>query len=214
MNNAIKTSLLMVLALVVLTACQEGNKITALDVSQPAENEAVQTVDVKGAVSGDLIDLPAWEGSRVEPGYIFVANDAQNLYVSYYLSENWQLAGLDLNIARSEAEIPADWQGLPQPEKFRYKATLSQCESVYTQVIPLAELDLAPGDDFVLVSRAMVGGNGPLDHTSQPFNLCVPGKADHQWWQFGQGRVKTDPNAPDRMQKISLRELKGSVSVL
>ncbi len=214
MNNAIKLSLLMILTLTVLTACQDNNKMTAPEISKPAVDEFVQTVDIKGAVSGDPINLPAWGESSVEPGYIFVANDAQNLYVSYYLIENWQLAAADLNIARTVAEIPADGQGLPQPEKFRYKATLSQCESVYTQVIPLSELGLVPGDNFVLVSRALVGGNDPLDQTSQPYNLCVPGKADQQWWQFGQGRVKTDPNAPDRMQKITLRDIPGYPAML
>ncbi|MFA6720682.1 MAG: hypothetical protein WCR92_04630 [Candidatus Cloacimonadaceae bacterium] len=207
MLNIMKISLLMVLALAVLTACQESAKVTAPELAEPSLDGSLGIALTKGAVNGDPVDLPVWTNKAVEPGHIFVANDAANLYVSYYLNDNWQLAGANLNIVKTAGELPVDGQVLPLPEKFRYKATLNRCESVYTQVIPLAELGLNNGDDFMLVSQAMLGEIDPLDHLSQPYNICVPGNGDQQWWQIGRGRVKSDPNSPERRQQITLQGL-------
>ena len=208
MTNIIKLSLLALLALAFLTACQEDNKITGPRYNEPVRDEAAAGLDIQSANLGEIPSIPGWEENDLEPGHIFLSNDSQNLYVSYYLSDAWQLAGVDLNISKTSSEIPNSGQGLPLPEKFRYKASLSQCETAYTQVIPLTELGLGVGDDFVLVSRALVGEKDPGGQISDNLNICVPGIGDQQWWKIGRGRVKSDPNAPDRLQKLTLTEVK------
>lgn len=196
----------MILALTFLSACQEGNKVTA-PVFQ--SNDYIQTVDEKGASHTGFAGIPAWNENVAEPANIFVANDSRNLYVSYYLSNNWQLAGANLSISKSLQSIPVNPEGMPLPEEFMYKATLSRCEQVFTYVIPLAELNLQPGDEFYLVSQALVSGNDPQNNTSLPPYACFPGKGDQEWWQLERGRVNIDPNAPDRNQKINMEQVRG-----
>ena len=84
---------------------------------------------------------------------------------------------------------------------------LAQCENVYTQVIPLAELHLKPGDSFGFDSTALIYGNNAAEGTSLPPELCVPGQVDRQWQLMGTGTLGIDPNSPHQRIKIEFKPL-------
>jgi hypothetical protein len=195
----------MVAALMFLAACQENTKMTAPEFMKPIVNEPIQLVSEKGAVPGNDVFDPGWTDQNVEAGYIFVANDAQNLYVTYYADEDWQMAEANLNISKTIQGIPVDENGIPLPGDFKYKVALL-CENTYTYIIPLSEVGLKPGDDLVLASKAMVGRSD--GQVGTPANICRAGDADSAWWNISQGKVKIDPNAPDRIQKINIYPVK------
>ncbi len=211
MKNIIKISILMVLAMVVLTACETSDKISGLgspeqlqSIPQVPENTQVQFVPVQQLGKAGF---PVWKSRSVEAGYLYISNDYENLYVTYNMFDRWNLAQTSVSISRSIDGIPRDPQGIPVPDDFKYQSTLNRCENVFTQVIPLADLGLRPGDAFVIASQARVGENKALGQNSGQLSVCVPGKADAQWWFVGQSKINEDLNRPDKEQRLILDDI-------
>ena len=218
MKHIVKISILMVVALAFLAACQTNTEITGPEPMKAARNDAENSTHMFYKIGNDklpnAIQQPLLTSRHVEAGYIFITSDLQNLYVDYYLNDGWQLTKAYLNISGSLDEIPRDIMGVPLPKEFKYQSTLNRCENTFSQVIPLKDLGLRPGDDFVIASLAVVGANSTQGQASNPVNICVPGKEDAEWWVMGQGKISQDLNRPDRDQLLRLSDRPGEVAEL
>lgn len=213
MKHIIKISLLMLVAMAVLAACQTNSEITGPEPVKAVKNSADQSTQMFYKIGNDKIPNPVMQplltSRNVEAGYIFITNDSENLYAEYYLNDGWQLSKAYLNVSASLQDIPRDPLGQPLPKEFNFQSTLNRCENTFSQVIPLKELGLRPGDDFVIASLAVVGANSAQGQASNPVNICVPGKADAEWWFMGSGKVSQDLNRPDRGQLLQLVDRPG-----
>ncbi len=207
MIQIIKISLLMVISMAVLVACSDSDQMLtnpdARNLNQPAREVQAQLNYLPAGMENTQVK-PLLANGNVEAGYIFLANDNQNLYVSYYLFNGWQLSETRLSVARNIKQLPRDEYGNLLPDLFQYQSPLTRCETVSTQVIPLAEVNLKPGDDFVLASQALVADASSADRGP---NICIPGAVDAQWMYVGQSKVRVELNAPDRMQRLNLEKV-------
>lgn len=199
--NAIKLTFLAVLLLITLSACQDGSKLTgprvrSTDILNPDQNAELRKNWAVNQTHSDVFDQ-----SADSPGYIMLANDARNLYISYYLMDNWQLSGGEINFKKFGKSASANDLQVVK----RNHLILGRCESSYTQVIPLAELNLKPGDTFILDSRALIYGNNPAEGISLPPELCVPGNRDQEWRQVTMGKIHSNPKDPSQQIKIEAR---------
>lgn len=89
MRQIIKITLMLTATLLVLTACSDNLQIT--EPQNPAKYIPAEVLAAsqnlpshKGPVQEIDTDKPQWHERNVEAGYIFVSNDASNLYVYYY----------------------------------------------------------------------------------------------------------------------------------
>lgn len=201
--NAIRLALVAALFLLVLTACQDGSKITGTKVRLTDSFKPEQEAALKNVWADDQPGSDIFDKNADNPGYIMLANDARNLYISYYLADNWQLSGGEVEFIKMSPNASANGLGLSSHKHM----ILAQCENVYTQVIPLAELHLKPGDSFGFDSTALIYGNNAAEGTSLPPELCVPGQVDRQWQLMGTGTLGIDPNSPQQRIKIEFKPL-------
>ncbi len=199
--NAMKLTLLAVLLLITLSACQDGSKITGPRVRSSDLIKPEQNADLRNNWAVNQTHSDVFDQFASNPGYIMLANDARNLYISYYLTDNWQLSGGEVNVKKfHKSTSENDLQVVT-----RNHLILGRCEATYTQVIPLAELNLKPGDEFILDSRALIYGNNPAEGISLPPELCIPGKVDQEWRQVTVGKIHSNPKYPSQQMKIEAR---------
>ena len=108
------------------------------------------------ATCGTTKTYPMTDGNH-EIGRITVANDGDNLYVTYEVtSEHWFISDTRLAVARTRGSVPRDDNGDPSPWAFPYFGEHSPVVTSFTYVLPLAELNLAPGSDAVISAMAGV----------------------------------------------------------
>jgi hypothetical protein len=207
MIHFIKISLLMVISLLVLVACSDSEQmLTGPNAINQPEGMVQTGLNYLPTGSENVVSRPILAPGNVEAGNLFISNDRQNLYVSYYLFEGWQLSETRIAVAPDAGQLPRDEEGNLLPDRFQFQIPQSRCETVFTHKIPLAEAGLNPGDLFVIASQALVAEVRANDLDRLP-NICVPGRVDAEWMFIGQSRVKVDPNAPDQPQKLVLEQL-------
>lgn len=117
-------------------------------------------VGAMAATQGAPDTTPLVQGRRHVPvGQVLVWNDAVNLYVKYVATAPNYLWGIHLEVVPQGPSPFLGYENIPQangnaiPGQFAYKADLHH-ESVYTQVIPLADLGAGP---FFIAAHAEVG---------------------------------------------------------
>lgn len=93
-------------------------------------------------------------GQYIDAGTVTVANDADNLYVTFSTIGEWQLEETHVHVAATVEEIPQK-NGNPQPGKFDYKRTytLDPAVTTDTYVIPYSA---TAGDSLVVAAHASV----------------------------------------------------------
>ncbi len=188
----------MVLALTFLTACQDNEQITKPAPIDLVESESNQNVSVRAVDSINEAPIPIRDGSGTEAGYIFLANDNQYLYVSYYLEDGWHMTHNYLHVASSYAEIPQNNYGAPLPEQFNNNTTLTRGVSVLSVKIPFAELNAGIGDDIViasLVTLARISDVGKVDGSESVWVGDLAGRGP-EWWSFAQYKLRQKLNNP------------------
>ncbi|MCW3127229.1 MAG: hypothetical protein JWO03_2887 [Bacteroidetes bacterium] len=95
-----------------------------------------------------VVDLIA--GQHTDAGSVTVANDANNLYVTYTVTGNWRLSQLHL-YAGDCAQIPVNNSGNPVPGQFPYATSFNNNNTrTYTFTIPLTRL----GNCFCVAAHA------------------------------------------------------------
>ena len=212
MKNIIKLSLLMVVSLLALAACDTTNSIT-----QPEMKANVNPVDkiymmapvsdqgeIKSGILNGSNEFPLWDVRNVNAGEVYVSNDGANLYITYYMHDDWQIKESSLNASLSPQAIPVDPNGIPQPNQFGYQVSMNRGKSLYTQRIPLAELGIRFGEYVYIASHAEVIPNKDFGKNSegQLEEQLGEGGANPEWWWFGKYRVRLNFSGQENAPRV------------
>lgn len=203
MKHYIKVTLLMAVTLMVLTACQNNTGLTNPD---PKEQEIAYSIQASGGKDASPVldtDDFNWPLRNIEAGYVQVSNDVENLYVTYYLRDEWQITGAQLQVGFSMADIPVDELGYPSPADFDYQTALNRGVKMHREIIALSQLGLKAGDAIVIVSRATLS---PSSQLSQEINLRrevseEKSAASPEWWSVSHYRIKQDTNGAVQVRR-------------
>lgn len=128
-----------------------------------------------------------WAGQTNNVGTLTVANDTQNIYVTYTLTApNTSFGTLHLWVGNDLLNLPKNPQGTPVPGHFPHIITPPAGTTTYTFTIPLIELNIqditkACPLKLYVVAHAEVGSETAFggDH---PVNVAEPGR----WWYYAE----------------------------
>ena len=167
--------------------------------AQDLPQDTTQAATTCGQTTWDLT-----AGQTIKVGNVQVANDANNVYVTYSL--NTQLyptasfGTLHLWIGNDIAMVPSNRQGTPVPGQFASANGGAAHDATgltsYTFTIPFSSLSVtdaaaACGSTLFVVTHAEVNvdsnGDGVLDHETA-FGGPTPGSGA-RWWFYGQYSV-------------------------
>lgn len=144
------------LLLVGLTACSEGTPFSPSQPSASRRPTISSPVAPPGAATcGESleVDLLARRDSRV--GSVKVANDRENLYVTFVTRAGWTLERTYLEVTTSVDDLPLNPAGHPVPGHFSYHERHGQVTE-YTYVVALSDLGVASGDPLIVLAEATV----------------------------------------------------------
>lgn len=191
MKTIFKTAILMIVALLALNACNSNPMMSDLEIMD-------SMVNIKSVTGFQASESPIWAGQNVNAGSLIITNDAQNLYVTYSLTNGWLLNATHLHIASNLAGIPKNRQGIPIPGQFAYSNTFDPRVTEYTYQFSLASLNLTYGSNIVVAAHAEVVK--PLsDNTLQKetaWGGANPGGGP-RWWHYANFTVIAPPTNPD-----------------
>lgn len=152
MKTITKTVILMIVTLFALAACNTNPLMP-----ETPETEVLSfSVSPKSVSNVQSSSYPIWAGQNINAGNLIISNDADNLYITYSLTDGWLLRATHLHIASSLNRIPMNRQGIPIPGQFAYKKTHDPLVSEYTYQFSLADLSLNYGDEIFVAAHAEV----------------------------------------------------------
>jgi hypothetical protein len=192
MKSIYKITILMILSLIVLTACQTKTTITEPALPNPE-------VSVRTHTPGQGQQYPIMAGQNINVGSMWVHNDLSNLYITYSLTNNWLLKHTHMHIASSLARIPKNRAGVPVPGQFTYSTPHNPNIPLYTYTIPFAQLGFQIGDNLAIAAHAEVVRNasssaGMVGETAWGGNITGPGP---RWWFYLEYTLINPPNNDD-----------------
>ncbi len=139
----------------------ETYELTADAEGYEAETEPVEldpgetaTVDFALAHPEDCVDLIA--AQHHVAGEVCVANDADELTVTYTTAGNWNLVETHLHVAGDAGDIPQTRQGQPIPGRFDHSGSYDPATTSDTYTISLDDLDADWGEEQVVAAQAVV----------------------------------------------------------
>lgn len=97
-----------------------------------------------------------YAGQTTDAGTVTVANDANNLYVTYRTTGDWKLQQTHLHAADSLASVPQTKTGNPKIGNFKYQTTHNPPVTEYTYTIPKTALSLDANNSVVIAAHAVV----------------------------------------------------------
>jgi len=164
----------MVLGLFILAACSSEPIMSAPEA--PSQSTLYRIEETTGPGRGVSYPVSFGSEARDQAGYIMISNDAQNLYLGYYMNDSWRLKNSRIYIGRRIDDIPVDEAGRPVLERFMYGFELDRGATSHVHRIPLSELGVNPGQFISIASYATVlQMNGGISSPSGPTN-------DTTWW--------------------------------
>jgi len=111
---------------------------------------------VHAATCGNATTVTLFAGQTTNAGTVRVANDANNLYVTYTTTGDWKLQQTHLHVADSLAGIPQTRTGNPRIGNFAYQTAHSPLVTTYTYTIPKPALSLDANQSMVIAAHAVV----------------------------------------------------------
>lgn len=137
-------------------ACDEGAP------TSPARPTSSEAPSVSAAVHpdgvdacGDPLEVDLLADQDIDVGSVTVANDEENLYVTYATSDGWTLRTTHLEVATSVDGVPTNKKGQPILGQFTFEDTHDGVTQV-SYTVPLSDLGLGPGDKVVVAAHADV----------------------------------------------------------
>jgi hypothetical protein len=146
-----------------------------------------------------------WAGQTKDVGTLTVSNDADNIYVTYTLTEpGATLGAVHLWLGNDLTNLPKAGNGAPIPGQFPYKIDpLPSGTTTYAFTIPFTDLNIqdvttACGLEIYVVAHAEVnyssGGGDTAFGGDNPVNVVEPGR----WWYYGKYKICCpQPDPPD-----------------
>ena len=208
MKHTIKIISLSVVAVMFLAACATDPITKPVLNEAPAQKELIQdqyaTTDMKMDMS-EIIEYPLWTDRNVWAGEIKVSNDVENIYVTYYLHDDWSMIESSLHVANSPSGIPADLNGSPLPQQFAYQTSMDRGKRIFTYQIPLRDLGLRFGDLLYLASLVEVvpSGDKNLDALDRDSESGIKMPVAFNWWHTGQYLVSSELLGQENAPRVS-----------
>lgn len=136
----------------------------------PAEPQSTFNVEAAATYAEESCPAQASNliaGQNIDAGDVSITNDDTNLYVQISTQDGWLLT--ETHIFAGTGAIPVNKKGTPVPGHFPYQNAFSPGVSSYTEVIPLAGLNIACGDSLKVAVHAVVvrpSGDGTEEQTA------------------------------------------------
>lgn len=105
-------------------------------------------------VEAECVNLIA--AQHTVAGEVCVANDGENLTVTYTTIDGWTLTETHLHLADDEAGLPQNRKGNPKVGHFEHSGSHNPAVSEFTYTISLAGLDAEAGDLLTIAAHAAV----------------------------------------------------------
>ncbi len=124
-----------------------GKDASLVGVTMPGEDEVCGM---------DSVDLFA--GQTIDVGSLIIANDEENLYVSYELVDGWLLKETHVHVGCSLDDFPLTKNGNPKVGNFAYQMVFDPYMDTYALAIPLADIACFAecGDALIVGAHAAV----------------------------------------------------------
>jgi hypothetical protein len=149
---------------------------------------------------GTPTDVTLYAGQTIESGTVTIANDEDNLYVTFTAENGWLLSETHLHVATSLAEIPQTKKGNPQIGKFKYSSNHNDPIQSHTYTISLMDYEWeADGStELAIAAHAVVvqldsGGNVVENETGWGDGDGFPGK---NWAMYIEYTLQTCDGEP------------------
>ncbi len=132
------------------------NKLVLLSALMIAIIGTIGTVSAAEPLTVDLIADGGDEMTAFPVGVVEVTNDADNLYVTFSITEgDWLLNETHLHIANESEYIPQTKKGNPQPGQFEYSVE-HECITSITYVVPLSDIEIPETGIVCIAAHAAV----------------------------------------------------------
>lgn len=99
---------------------------------------------------------PAPMGQAVTVGAVCLETLTDALLVHFRAADGWSIAETQVAVASSLDGIPRAEAGVPLIGRFPHRTTHTPAVQEFTYSIPLAELEVAPGDEVLVAAHASV----------------------------------------------------------
>lgn len=141
---------------------------------------------------GLVTTVTLFAGQTIDVGTVVIANDGENLCVTYRTSGDWYLTGNHLDIALSPEEIPQTRTGNPRPGQFSYSHELTTPVQMDEHCFTLAELGYQPGAVLYVAAHSQVirmeNGSAVQSETAWGDGLPFPGS---NWATYMEHTIQT-----------------------
>ncbi|MFA5924594.1 MAG: hypothetical protein WC856_25460 [Methylococcaceae bacterium] len=105
---------------------------------------------------GTPYEATLYAGQTTDAGSVTVANDANNLYVTFTTTGDWKLQQTHLHVADSLASVPQTKTGNPKIGNFKYQIIHNPLVTEYMYTIPKNALSLDANQSVVIAAHAVV----------------------------------------------------------
>jgi len=197
MKALIKTISLMavMVVLMAMTACDNKQMST-----MPVNPDQYETVNQMSYVADNSpTEFPMFSDNNQIIGYLMVANDSQNLYVTFGSANGWLFAGTNLLISTDTETLSRMEQDNPSIADYTISEVHKTFISEYTYQIPLAELGLSIGTTINIFANSDVvryDSQTDSDISYKAWNGAKSGD-DNSLWQSVQYTLRNPFNGGD-----------------
>jgi hypothetical protein len=105
-------------------------------------------------ICGEVTSVTLYAGQHTDAGVVTVANDEDNLYVTYETTDGWLLSETHLAVATSLDDIPRTKNGNPKVGNFPYKTEHDPAVNEFTYTLNLDELGYEAGTELYVATHA------------------------------------------------------------
>lgn len=147
--------LLSALLILAAGACSERTPTSPVDPDAPDPTASPDVLPATTEVCGDATEVDLVAGRDLAVGTVTVANDEDDLYVTYLVEEGWTLRETHLEVATSLNDVPVTASGNPTPGLFSHVASHDDL-SAFTYRIARSDLAAGPGDEVIVAAHAEV----------------------------------------------------------
>ena len=198
MKNIIKITLLMIIALAVLAACDKENQITKPPAAVQDASTDYTIVDARHWVTVFEQNYPIYAGQNIEVGTLQIINDQDYLYLNVFLNEGWAATQSHVHIARTLAGIPQTKRGIPVPGQFAYSESYAPARDMVSFQLPLDDLGFEIGETMYIAAHFDVALYSPTGAVIQSETAWAGDQAGPgpRWWFFANYALQEEARRP------------------
>lgn len=146
-----------VFLLAAVAACDDHTTVPTTEPEGPGPLSVAPALlpdDVDTCGENTRVSLVA--GQHTDIGTVTVANDEDNVYVTFATGTGWTLRATHLEVATSLGDVPVNGAGNPVMGHFTWQQTHADGTKRFTVTIPRSELGVEVGDELIVAAHADV----------------------------------------------------------